>query len=82
VELTGAGQPGSRLEVLVDNSPGALHRCTGIIADKQINILSIFIYPSRDEDHRLLVFRLKIMNPMDLARTLQEEGFDVAWPNL
>lgn len=82
IELTGSGHPGSRLEVLADDCPGTLSRITDIIAQKGINILSIFLYPAQDEDHRLLVFRLKIMNPVDLAKDLREQGFQIQWPTL
>ncbi|QSX09071.1 acetoin utilization AcuB family protein [Alkalibacter rhizosphaerae] len=82
VELTGAGQPGSRLEIQVDHTPGSLGKISTIISARNINILSVFIYPAKDEDHRLLVFRLKIMNPMELALDLREQGFDVVWPIL
>lgn len=82
VELTGAGQPGSRLEILADDCPGTLSQIAHTIAQKRINILSIFIYPAQDEGHRLLVFRLKMMNPMDLANLLKEQGFNVTWPIL
>ncbi|MBF7096484.1 CBS and ACT domain-containing protein [Alkalibacter mobilis] len=80
VELTGAQQPGSRLEVLVDNSAGMLSDLTAEIAKKGINIISIFVYPGNDEYQRLLVFRLKIMNPAELVKTLKEKGYEVAWP--
>lgn len=82
VELTGAGQPGSRLEILVDHAPGTLSKISTAIAEKNVNVLSIFIYPAKDEDHRLLVFRLKIMNPMELAKQLKDKGYEVVWPIL
>lgn len=83
VDLTGAGQPSSQIEIRVRNRTGVLREITEIIYEHHINILSVLIYPDRKNlDNRILVFRVSTMNPITLISHLKEAGFDVLWPNM
>ncbi|MCR3922922.1 MAG: acetoin utilization AcuB family protein [Firmicutes bacterium] len=80
IELTGAHQPGCRIEVRVDNSAGMLSDVTAIIAKLQINIISVFVYPDTDENFKVLVIRMQVMNPKNAIRELTAKGYHVLWP--
>ncbi|TDL34290.1 CBS domain-containing protein [Jeotgalibacillus sp. S-D1] len=83
IQLTGAKQPGSQIEVKVPNRAGMLFEVAGIIRKNHSNIHSVLVYPfKKDERFKILVFRVQTMNPMSVIEDLREEGHDVLWPNL
>lgn len=83
IELTGANQPASKLDIRVSNKPGVLHDITGIINEHKANVLSVLVYPdSENKNSRILSIRLQIINPLAIIEDLRKEGFDVLWPNL
>ncbi|HZG74198.1 MAG TPA: CBS and ACT domain-containing protein, partial [Chondromyces sp.] len=47
VELTGANQPGSRIEVKVPNRAGILFEILSIINKRHANIQSVLVYPDK-----------------------------------
>ncbi|MEH6994160.1 acetoin utilization AcuB family protein [Neobacillus drentensis] len=83
VELTGAHQPGSQIEIRVPNLAGRLSDITSIIKNRKANILSVLVYPDKKNDqYKILVIRLQTMNPTLLIQDLKQSGYDVLWPNL
>lgn len=82
VQLTGANQPGSQLEIRVPNKTGMLSEVASIIKDRNVNILSVLVYPSTDEAHKTLVFRVQTMNPLILIEDLKAHHYDVQWPRI
>ena len=83
IELTGATQPGSKLDIRVTNKPGTLHEILGVISNHQANVLSVLIYPDSDHtESRILSIRIQIINPLSIIEDLRKQGFDVLWPNL
>jgi len=83
VELTGAHQPGSQIEIRVPNLAGKLSEITSIIKRRKANILSVLVYPDKKDDQfKILVIRLQTMNPTALIQDLKQSGHDVLWPNL
>ena len=83
VELTGAHQPGSQIEIRVPNLAGKLSEITSIIKQRKANILSVLVYPDKkDGQFKILVIRLQTMNPTALIQDLKQSGHDVLWPNL
>ncbi|MFP7299478.1 acetoin utilization AcuB family protein [Neobacillus niacini] len=83
VELTGAHQPGSQIEIRVPNLAGKLSEITSIIKQRKANILSVLVYPDKKDDQfKILVIRLQTMNPTALIQDLKQSGHDVLWPNL
>ncbi len=81
VELTGANQPGSQIEVKVNNRPGTLSEIAAIIKRHNANVNSIFIYPYKDEQAaKVLVLRVQTMNPTNIIDSLSAGGFEVIWP--
>jgi acetoin utilization protein AcuB len=83
VELTGAHQPGSQIEIRVPNLAGKLSDITSLIKKRKANILSVLVYPDKKNDqYKILVIRLQTMNPTVLIQDLKQSGYDVLWPNL
>ena len=82
VELTGAHQPGSQIEVRVPNKTGMLHEISSVIRNKNANIQSVLVYPDKsDEKFKIIVIRLQTMNPLSLIEDLKNAGLQVLWPN-
>lgn len=83
VELTGANQPGSQIEVKVPNKAGMLFDIASVIRNHNANIQSILVYPDKkDEKYKILVIRVQMMNPVALIDDLKAAGHLVLWPNL
>ncbi|UCZ52304.1 acetoin utilization AcuB family protein [Bacillus shivajii] len=80
VTLTGADQPTSRLEVKVPNKKGMLSDIASIIKKHNINIQSALVYPAKDPNKKILVFRLQTMDLRLLSKELTNEQYDVVWP--
>ncbi len=69
VELTGAHQPGSQIEIKVPNITGVLSDIAAIIRNRNANILSVLVYPDKKDDHyKMIVIRVQMMNPTGLNR--------------
>lgn len=83
VELTGANQPGSQIEVKVKNKAGMLCEIATVIRNRKANIQSVLVYPDKkDEGYKILVIRVHTMNPVGLIKDLKEAGHNVLWPKL
>ncbi len=82
VQLTGANQPGSQIEIKVSNRAGMLSEVATIIGKRNVNISSVLVYPDQDERYKILVFRVQTMNPMAIITDLKNEGYHVLWPNM
>jgi len=83
VELTGAHQPGSQIEVKAPNRPGVLSEVISVFRSSKTNILSILIYTDKkDEKFKIIVFRVQTINPNRLIEDLKQAGYHVLWPNL
>ncbi|AQQ52788.1 acetoin utilization AcuB family protein [Planococcus lenghuensis] len=83
IELTGAHQPGSQIEVRVPNRAGTLYEVSKVLYAHHVNVLSVLVYPDKEnEANKVLVFRVKTMNPLAIIDDIRKEGFDVLWPNI
>jgi acetoin utilization protein AcuB len=81
VELTGANQPGSQIEVKVPNKTGMLYDISAVIKKRKANIHSVLVYPFKgDESYKVLVIRVQTMNPFMVVEDLKQEGYTVLWP--
>ncbi len=56
----------------------------GLSGRHNANIQSVLVYPDKqDEDYKILVFRVRTMNPDERHRgDLKKEGYSVLWPNM
>ena len=83
VELTGAHQPGSQIEIKVPNITGVLSDIANIISKRKANILSVLVHPDQEDvQKKILVIRVQMMNPTGLIQDLKQAGHHVLWPNL
>ncbi|MER1998921.1 MAG: acetoin utilization AcuB family protein [Lysinibacillus sp.] len=83
IELTGATQPASKLDIRVKNKPGTLHEITEVFANHKANVLSVLVYPDTENvSNRILSIRLQVINPLSIIEDLRAKGYDVLWPNL
>jgi acetoin utilization protein AcuB len=82
VELTGAHQPGSQIEIKVPNRTGMLHEISAVIKNRKANIQSVLVYPDKsDENYKIIVLRVQTMNPLALIEDIKRCGHVVLWPN-
>ncbi len=83
IELTGAHQPGSQIEVRVPNIPGILFEVSKVFNEQKTNVLSVLVYPDKEnEANKILVIRINSMNPLNIIQELKDSGFEVLWPNV
>jgi len=83
IELTGATEPGSKIEIRVTDTPGILFEITKIFHEHHANVQSVLVYPdSENTQNKILSVRVKTLNPLAMIEDLRKEGFDVLWPNL
>ena len=83
IELTGATEPGSKIEIRVTDTPGVLFEITKIFTDHHVNVQSVLVYPdSENTQNKILSVRVKTLNPLATIECLRKAGFDVLWPNL
>ncbi|MCQ6274413.1 acetoin utilization AcuB family protein [Bacillus sp. V3B] len=83
IELTGAHQPGSQMEIKAPNRAGVLNEITTVFRDHKANILSVLIYPNKkDNRFKIVVIRVQTINPTRLIIDLKQAGFETLWPNL
>ncbi|MBO0602918.1 acetoin utilization AcuB family protein [Sporosarcina sp. E16_3] len=83
IELTGAHQPGSQIEVRVPNTPGILFEVSKVFHEQKLNVLSVLVYPDKEnEANKILVIRINSMNPLKIIEGLKGSGFEVLWPNV
>lgn len=83
VELTGANQPGSQIEIKVENRKGVLYEVTGVFNKLNVNVHSVLVYPDpMSERHKILVFRVATMNTTKLVLALKNERLNVLWPSM
>jgi acetoin utilization protein AcuB len=83
VELTGAHQPGSQIEIKVPNKTGMLLDVATIVKNHNANIQSVLVYPDKkDMNYKIIVIRIQTMNPVAVIEDLKLAGHHVLWPNL
>lgn len=78
-KMTGVYEASSRLEVEVDNRPGALASLATAISRRGVNISSV-LTNYKDAETLSFVLRADTIDGRGLARALRGEGFSVLWP--
>lgn len=74
-EMMGATQTGSRIEIEIPASPGTLTEVIGIVEGQQVEIASLVTLPAREGARRLVILRLRAINPDPVVRALEERGY-------
>ncbi|WP_284139853.1 MULTISPECIES: acetoin utilization AcuB family protein [unclassified Virgibacillus] len=82
IQLTGTHVQSSHIEVKVPHRPGILPEVTAIFGKRKTNIVSVLIYPYKDDPNfKILVFRIQTMNPLPVIQDLKKAGYELMWPN-
>ncbi|MFC2948672.1 acetoin utilization AcuB family protein [Virgibacillus sediminis] len=82
IQLTGTHVQSSHIELKVPHRPGILPEVTAIFGKRKTNIVSVLVYPFRDDpSYKILVFRIQTMNPAPVIQELRDEGYELLWPN-
>lgn len=82
VQLTGALEPSSQIEILVENTTGTLEKVTKLLAKTNVNIINVFVHPTPDPFQRIISFRVQTMNPLRIIERLKREGYHVLGPEM
>lgn len=78
IDLFGAGNAGTWLEVEVPNEPGTLAAIVDTVRDKRVNVASVFVAPAHRASNRTIVLRLDTTNPKGIVGSLKDAGYDVS----
>ena len=82
IEVLGMKEKGSRLEVQVDDKPGALADITRIIKESNVNITSVVTDISDQPGKRVVVFKLKTFYFEPIKKALEGAGFPVLYAKI
>ena len=82
IEVMGMKEKGSRLEVVVDDKPGALADITRIIKEHNVNITSVVTDMADEPGKRLVVFKLKTFYFEPIKKALEGAGFPVLYARI
>lgn len=82
VELTGAHQPSSQIEIEVEDITGKLAEVASFFKEHQIKIISVLVYPSKKENYRVLVFRVQTIDPVSIVTELKKREYHILWPQI
>jgi acetoin utilization protein AcuB len=83
VELFGAGEPSSRLEIRIPNKPGELARVVRLIGiDNKLNITGIVMPPLPGTSDNVAIVHVQTLDPRALIEQLRNIGYQVGWPAL
>ncbi|MFC5712804.1 acetoin utilization AcuB family protein [Thalassorhabdus alkalitolerans] len=80
VELTGAHQPSSQIEVKVPNISGQLAEIANILRENNVNVTSVLVYPHKDVSYKIITVRVQTMDPRGVIKAIKSKGFEIYWP--
>jgi acetoin utilization protein AcuB len=82
IDVMGMKEKGSRLEVQVDDKPGALADITRIIKESNVNITSVVTDIANEPGKRVVVFKLKTFYFEPIKKALEAGGFPVLYAKI
>ncbi|QQK81175.1 CBS domain-containing protein [Salicibibacter cibi] len=82
VQLMGADQPSSQIEVKVTDASGQLADVAAIFKRYGINVTGMLIYPDKQSEYKILAFRVQAMDIRSVIASLKEEGYEIASPSI
>jgi acetoin utilization protein AcuB len=74
-EMMAATRTASRVEIEVPASPGVLTEVIRIVEGQQVEIASLVTLPAREGARRLVIMRLRTINPDPVVRALAARGY-------
>lgn len=82
IELTGITEPGSIIEIDVEDEMGVIYELGKIFKELNIKIISVSVYNNKDtSSNKIIVLRIQAMNPLIAINKLKQHGFNVLEPN-
>ncbi|WP_342387234.1 CBS and ACT domain-containing protein [Salinicoccus bachuensis] len=82
LELTGITEPGSIIEVDIEDRTGVIYDIGKVFKDLNIKIVSISVYRNKEKKgYKTIVLRVQAMNPRKAIDTLKDRGFTVLEPS-
>jgi acetoin utilization protein AcuB len=82
IEVMGMKEKGSRIEILVDDMPGALAEITRIIKEHNVNIVSLVTDTADEPGKRLVVLKLKTFYFEPIKKALEAAKFVVQYAKI
>jgi acetoin utilization protein AcuB len=82
IDVMGMKEKGSRMEILVDDKPGALADLTRIIKEHNVNIISLLTDKAEQIGKRVVIFKLKTFYFEPIKKALEGAGFDVQYAKI
>jgi acetoin utilization protein AcuB len=82
IEVMGMKEKGSRLEVVMEDKPGALADVTRIIKEHNVNIISVVTDVADEPGKRVVVFKLKTFYFEPIKKALETGGFPVQYARI
>jgi acetoin utilization protein AcuB len=82
IDVMGMKEKGSRLEVLLEDKPGALAEVTRIIKEHNVNIISVVTDVAEEAGKRLVIFKLKTFYFEPIRKALEAAGFTVPYARI
>jgi acetoin utilization protein AcuB len=82
IDVMGMKEKGSRLEVQVEDKPGALADVTRIIKEHNVNIISVVTDISEEVGKRVVVLKLKTFYFEPIKKALEAAGFKINYAKI
>jgi acetoin utilization protein AcuB len=82
IDVMGMKEKGSRLEIVVEDKPGALADVTRLIKEHNVNIISVVTDVADEPGKRLVVFKLKTFYFEPIKKALEGAGFPVQYAKI
>lgn len=82
LELTGIKEPGSIIEIDIEDKTGVIYEIGKVFKNLNIRIISVSVYKNKEtKGNKIIVLRVQVMNPKFAIQKLQEQGFNVLTPD-
>jgi acetoin utilization protein AcuB len=82
IQVMGIKEKGSRIEVLLEDKPGALADVTRIIKEHNVNIISVVTDVADEVGKRVVIFKLKTFYFEPVKKALEAAGFPVLYAKI
>ncbi len=82
IQVMGLKEKGSRIEVVLEDRPGALADVTRIIKEHNVNIISVVTDAADEVGKRVIIFKLKTFYYEPIKKALEAAGFSVQYAKI
>ncbi len=82
IQVMGLKEKGSRIEVVLEDRPGALADVTRIIKEHNVNIISVVTDVADEVGKRVIIFKLKTFYFEPIKKAIEAAGFSVQYAKI